>query len=335
MTLGSFGFVHPAVLLLLPLAALPFWGLVAPSSSYPSVGALPADPLSDWTARATRLIAALAIASTVVALAMPYRAAVPIQRFAPGAEIVLLFDRSTSMDQTLAGGPPASWWAGTSRTKAAVAQQLLARFAAQRVHDRIGLVAFSTLPIRVIAFTRHQDLIQAAIRGSGLGRGLAETDMGRALLEAISSFDDRPYVGSRLILLVSDGGTVIDEDTRQRITQGMKRDHISLYWLYLRSINGPHLAGAPEQDPGSDNIEPERALDRFFAKTGAPYRVYEAEDPHAVERAAEDMSRLEDLPLLSTELIPRVDLSRLAYAVALAMALLLLGAKALELDRWR
>jgi mxaC protein len=330
MMLGSFGFVQPSLLWLLPLAAVPFWGYSAPPSPYPSVAALPEDPLSDWIGRGLRALAALCIASTVIALAVPYRAATRIEQFAPGAEIVLLVDRSSSMDQPFAGDPRGSWFAGHSETKATVAQRLLSQFAARRSHDRIGMVVFSTQPIPIIGLTRQGDLAQAAIRASGLGRGLGETDLGRGLLEALSYFEGRPYAGSRVILLFSDGGAELDARTRARITWLMKRDHVALDWLYLRSFRSPGLGGTP----ASGNTVPERALHEFFRSMGTPYRLYEAQDPNALEQAIEGVSRLEDLPIRYTTVLPPRDYSRVAYMVALLLALVLLSAKTLELDRW-
>jgi mxaC protein len=334
VTLGSFGFAHPALLLLLPLAAVPFWGFSAPPSPYPSVAALPQDWLSDWIGRGMRALASLSIASTVIALAAPYRAEKPIEQFAPGAEIVLLLDRSRSMDQSFAGDPHASWFAARAETKASVAQRLLSQFAAHRGHDRLGMVVFSTLPIPIIDLTRNGDLAQAAIRASALGRGLAGTDLGRGLLEALSYFEGRPYTGSRVILLVSDGGAELDADTQAHIARLMKRDHVALDWLYLRSFRSPGLGGRAASTAGTADTAPERALHEFFRSMGTPYRLYEAQDPHAVQHAIEDVSRLEDLPIRYTEVLPPNDYSRVAYWTALLLTLVLLAVKTLELERW-
>jgi mxaC protein len=332
VTPGSFGFAHPALLLLLPLAALPFLGFSASPSPYPSLAALPEDWLSDWIGRGLRVVASLCIASIVLALAAPYRAEMQIEKFAPGAEIVLLLDRSRSMDQSFAGDASASWFAGSS--KATVAQQLLSQFAARRSHDRIGMVVFSTLPIPIIGLTLNGDLAQAAIRASGLGRGLAETDLGRGLIEALSYFEGRPYTGSRVILLVSDGGAELDAETRAHIAWLMKRDHVTLDWLYLRSIHSPGLGAAAASEADTGNTAPERALHEFFRTMGVPYRLYMAQNPHALEQAIEDVGRLEDLPIRYTAVLPAKDYSRVAYSAALLLALVLLAAKMLELERW-
>jgi len=274
------------------------------------------------------------MASIVIALAAPYRAETRVEQFAPGAEIVLLLDRSRSMDQSFAGEARGGWFAARSATKAAVAQRLLSQFVARRSHDRIGMVVFSTLPIPIIGLTRNEDLAQAAIRAGALGRGLAETDLGRGLIETLSYFEGRPYTGSRVILLVSDGGAELDADTRARIAWLMKRDHVALYWLYLRSLRSPGISGPAASDAGEADTAPERALHAFFRSMGAPYRLYEAENPHALEQAIEDVSRLENLPLRYTAVLPPRDYSPVAYSAALMLALALLAAKVMELERW-
>jgi mxaC protein len=335
VTPGSFAFMHPALLLLLPLAALPWLGFSAYPSPYPSLAALPRDGLSDWIGRGLRVLACLCMASIVLALAAPYRGERQIEKFAPGAEIVLLLDRSSSMDQPFAREPNATAFAGRPEPKALVAQRLLSQFTAGRTHDRTGMVVFSTLPIPIIGLTLHGELVQAAIGASVLGRGLAETDLGRGLTEALSYFEGRPYSGSRVILLVSDGGAELDAETRSYIARTMKRDHVALYWLYLRSFHSPGIgtAAAPP-DAGAGNPAPERALHEFFRTMGAPYRLYQAQNPHALEQAIEDVGRLEDLPIQYMEVLPPKDYSGAAYSTALLLALVLLAAKMLEIERW-
>src|ERR1041385_4220706 len=80
---------------------------------------------------------------------------------------------------------------------------------------------FSTNPLNVVSFTQHDEVVQAVIEAGGVGRGLGDTDVGRAMLAAIGEFEQRPYSGSRLILLVSDGGTHLADPDRKRIRAGM------------------------------------------------------------------------------------------------------------------
>ena len=81
-----------------------------------------------------------------------------------------------------------------------------------------------------------------------IGRGLSETNIGRALEVGMDLFNDRPYNGSRLIMLVSDGGDRMDPDTRERLAHLARKQRVSIYWLYLRSSNSPGLALAAERE---------------------------------------------------------------------------------------
>src|ERR1044071_9140877 len=113
--------------------------------------------------------------------------------------------------------------------------------------------------------------------GGGGARGgpPAGGRVGRAMLAAIGEFEQRPYSGSRIILLVSDGGTHLDDPTRRRIRAGMLRHRIALYWIYIRSFNSPSLDA---QDRASEAV-PEIALHRFFQTLATPYQAYQAEVP--------------------------------------------------------
>lgn len=332
-------FDHPWLLLLLPLALLPLLRAAAPTATYPWLDLIPIDRVSDALGWLVRLLAAIAIAAAVLGLAGPYRPEIGVERVGRGAEVVLLLDRSRSMDQPLYtarrpeeylpafGGP-------SPGSKGSVARRLLAEFAVKRKADMFGMIVFSTFPIPILPFTQKQDMIQAAITAGDIGRGLADTDIGKALLSAAAMFDQRPYSGSRIILLVSDGGAQLDGDTRTRIRNALKRNRIALYWIYIRSFRSPGLS-ADAAEPQSDaETVPERSLHTFFRSLATPYRAYEAEDPEALQRAIADVNRLENLPIHYREQLPREDLAQLCFGTALAATLGLLLAGVLEVKRW-
>ncbi|HEY5755955.1 MAG TPA: vWA domain-containing protein, partial [Steroidobacter sp.] len=176
-------------------------------------------------------------------------------------------------------------------------------------------------PLSVVPFTQHDSVMQAGIAAGAVGRGLADTDVGRALVAAIAQFDQRAYSGSRIMLLVSDGGANMDDETMRLIRAGLTRNRIALYWIYLRSYNSAKLDST---EPRWENA-PEMALHRFFQTLQTPYRVYQAEDPESLSRAVADVERQQNLPLDFLEQIPRQDYSRFLLAVAaFSCAMLLL-----------
>jgi mxaC protein len=342
-------FDAPLWLWALPLAALP---LVAPGGRALDGGALarvPGDVASRAVDVVLRVASVLALAAIVVALAGPYRPEVAVERTGRGAEIVIVLDRSRSMDQGFAGTSAARAPAGTRpealehyvrqqhvrqrEPKRRVAVQMLSEFAARRPQDRFGMVVFSTRPMRVLDFTSKTAIVQAAIAAGDAGRGVADTDIGLAMEAALDMFEGRPYAGSRLVMLVSDGGDHVSPDMRERIAELARRHRVGIDWIYIRSALSPGLADEAAAGAASDTV-PEYFLHRFFRDIGVPYRAYEAEDPQALQAAIDDIDRLENLPLTYYDTVPRRDLAVWGYGVALAAALLLLAANLVERRQW-
>jgi len=214
--------------------------------------------------------------------------------------------------------------------KAKVARDLLSKFVAERPDDRFGLMFFSTKPLSVASFTQHDEVVQAGITAADIGRGLANTEVGRALLAAIAEFDRRSYSGSRIILLVSDGGAYLDDETKQKVLAGLARNRIALYWIYLRSYNSPTLDNT---DPDRSSA-PEIALHTFFQSLRTPYKAYQAEVPEDLQKAVTDVGKQQNFPLDFMEEVPRQDYSRRFVAAAVICCLLLLLGRSLALRSW-
>ena len=348
---SNIAFEHPWLLWLLPLALSPLLSTAARIACYPWLDLVPRDPLSEAIGWFLRIVGCVAVGATVLALAGPYRPQFSVERVGRGAQTVLVLDRSLSMDQPFfpahASGPY-TFSARSPGSKERVARTFLAQFVRQRPADLFGMIVFSTFPIPVLPFTRKPELIQAAIHAGDLGHGLAETDVGAALLSAAGMFDGQPYTASRVILFVSDGGAELDPDTRLRIRSALKLNRIALYWIYLRSFRSPGIAltakepaGVPA-DPSRDALDPdaasqgapERSLNAFFSTLPTAYRAYEADSPRALQSAIADVDRLENLPIHYREQVPREDLTSVPLRCALAATLILLVGALLEVKSW-
>jgi mxaC protein len=189
---------------------------------------------------------------------------------------------------------------------------------------------FSANPIAVVPFTQHDEVVQAGITAAGVGRGLSDTDAGWALISAIKAFDQRAYSGSRIILLVSDGGAQLDDVTRRQIRAGLLRNRIALNWIYLRSVNGPDLSSTDGQSEAMAEI----VLHRFFQSLSTPYLAYQAQTPEDIAKAVADVGQQQNFPLDFLEQIPRQDYSRHCVAAAAFSCLMLLVYRSLQLRSW-
>jgi len=335
---AGFAFDRPWLLLLLPLALLPLWPSGRDALSFASIAWLPADPAGRLAQALWTTLAILAMATLVVALAEPGRPQSLVERTGRGAEIVVLMDRSRSMDDHML---PSNWHKldpndrmtnlDSGPPKAQMARDLLSKFVTQRADDRFSLMFFSTRPLSVVPFTQHDAVVQAGIAAGGVGPGLSDTEVGAALLAAIGQFDHREYSGSRIILMVSDGGSDLSEETRQRISNGLARNRVALYWIYLRRYSSPRLDDPAAAQAGA----PEITLHRFFQTLRTPYRAYQADEPEDLARAVADVGREQNAPLDFTELVPRVSYAPYFLWAATFCCLMLSLYKALSLRRWQ
>lgn len=318
---------HPAVLVLLALALLPLAALPLRGVALPAVALVPRDGLSMAVSVGIRLAGELAIAALVLGLAGLNVKARAVERIGSGANLMLLIDRSASMDNTFADRAPGAG----EESKSAAAKRLLTEFLGRRPRDRIGIAAFSTSPIPVLPLTDHHEAVAAAV--AAIDRpGLALTDVGRGLALALDRFDAAAAAGgSRAVLLVSDGAAVIDPRVQAALRDSLKRSAVRIYWLFLRTVGSPGIFDPP-RTPGEDTPQamPERHLNLFLASLGVPYRAFEAGSPEAVADAIAEIDRQESQPIAYLERIPRRDLTRLCYAVAAAACALLVAARLAE-----
>lgn len=329
-----FNVAYPAVLLLLPLSLIPLLWHGHARVAYSSLALIPPDKLSTTLSLTLRILGIATIALLILAISRPYRPAYTVERVGQGAQMVLLLDRSRSMDQAFVAHNSIKSWSAEMNlpSKGFVARKLLSEFAASRKNDMFGMVVFSTFPMQVLPLTQKQEIIQAAIAAGNVGRGLAETDVGAGLEEAIGFYADRPYTGSRIVLLVSDGAAELNLPAQERIAYLLKQYRVALYWIYIRSKNTPDIL---EDDPDGGDILPARKLHLFFSETGSPYRAYKAENSEDLQRAIEDVGRLQNLPIHYADVVPRRDLSSLFFVPLLPLFGILIAAKTLEIKAWR
>lgn len=325
---------HPWVLLLLPLCLLPLLARAGAAIRYSTLLLIPKDRPSRLLDVGLRVTAAAAIAVLLLGLSGPFLPATEVERIGEGAQIVLLLDRSRSMDQPFGGQSfenPLDMRGADS--KGTIARRVLSQFVAGRRNDQYAMLVFSTQPIQVLPLTDKPEAIQAAITAGNVGRGLTDTDIGNGIVAAAKLFNDLPYTGSRLVLLISDGGARLDTATRTEIANLLQLNRVALYWIYISSRNSPDLGTASGEAP-ADGTAPARTLHAFFNTLDTPYRVFDAEDPDVLATAIAEVNRLQSLPIRSFDLQPRRRVARVFYACGLAFLLVLLAAEIMERRAW-
>ena len=324
---------EPRFLWLLLLAPLPFVVSALRQASFPSLDGVPKDSLSSGLAFVLKTLGAAAIAAAIFGLAGPYQVAQSVKLLATGAHIVIVMDRSLSMDFSLDDDRAE----GNQESKTQIAGRLLTDFVARSEHDQFGVVAFSSAPVFVLPITGHREAITAAI-GAMMRPGIEGTNVGLGLELALRMIALDPNATSPAILLVSDGeyggAGFFRLSLQESLREEFRGANAHLYWLFLRAHKGGDDVFGPPS-PGQEDTphtKPERHMDMFFKSLGVTYRVFWADSPRAVQDAIDEINRLETRPVTYSEEIPRRGLTRFAYAIAAFTSLLLLLAKSLETD---
>ncbi|GLU32658.1 vWA domain-containing protein [Trinickia caryophylli] len=323
----SIDFATPWMLLLLPLALLPFVPRRDDALPFSWSALLPPDRFGRMLDRAARAAAALAMAAIVVGLAGPGNAHLEARRTGHGAEVLVLMDRSGSMSGVMASRGVNT--GGDSKNK--IAREALAAFVDARPNDRFAFMLFGISPVLAMPFTYDHAVIQDAIAGTAIGRGMPDTQLGRGLIAAIAQFDGRDASAHRAIVMVSDGGARLDAAERERIAEGLARNRIALYFIYLRSSV---YSAALDAAVRAGDASPEADLHRFFLTLHTPYRLFEARDANTMSAAMSEINRQQRFPITFVERLPRQDRSPWCFAVALACCAALVAVRMVQVRGW-
>lgn len=316
----------PQALIALPLALLPLAARWLRASDVPRLDLRPVDGASMAIDRILTATGIIAMAALILGISDPYLKGGSVTYRGEGTNLVLLIDRSTSMDVTFAGRAPD----GADESKSVAARRILQDFVAHRPDDRIGIAVFSTAPIQVLPMTTNRAAIVAAIDAQA-ERGLSQTDVGRGLALAIEMMRDASALGSRAVVMVSDGAAVIAPKVQEQLREIALEQQVNLYWLYLRAAGEKSIFDKPA--PGEIDTaqsRPERHLHLFLQRLGITYHAFEAESPEAVQQALDEIGKMEAKPILAERSLPRRDLDWLCYLIAALAAAMLTAARWFE-----
>jgi mxaC protein len=318
------------MLLLLPLALLPLWLNRQHGYIYSSFSMVPEDRLSQIAGLLLKYLAVAIIASMVIALAAPQGSISEVERTGKGAQVVLVIDRSASMDDPFAG---AGIQGGVGENKSTAARRLITRFVDERNDDMVGLVTFSNSAMHAIPLTQNREAIHAAIAAAG-GSGLLQTNIGAGLTSGLGMFKGVPNSGSRVILLLSDGAGRISAKAKQKIRDWAEREQVNIYWIVLRQPDGISIFDAKYAEEGAEDPA-EVELHKFLQTLKTTYKAYEAEDPKALQLAMHDINMRERNPIRYMEKIAGKNYSKHFMGLAGLLIGLLLIFRFLELRSWQ
>ena len=317
---------YPWLLWALPLAALPLLDYGARTFAYPSTADWPADAASTWLRTLLRATGSLSVAALVVASAAPYLEGGTQVLSGQGAEIVIVLDRSGSMSEPLIGSTGAN---DHHENKINAARRVLLAFMQRRPGDTFGMTTFNASPIGVAPLSEDRGLVEAGLV-SAEARSEGYTAPASALALALDYFRDRPMTASRVVLLVSDGGATIREDSRDKLKALFAERHASLIWIYTRGEDEPSIR-APRRGADTDSF----SLHEFFGSMGSPYEMFEVTSPEGIEHAIAEIGRMTNLPTRYEERLPRRDLAAPLFMLALGGIVLLIAARAMEVREWQ
>ena len=325
MTIFGLQWATPLALYLLPLFVLP-WITRSQDKTIVWYKFVPVDPLSNIIGLVFKVLASVVIASLIFSLAGPYFPEKKVERIGEGAEVIVLVDRSRSMDDAFAiKGQMLMATVGKSNSKRRVAKKYLQEVIDKRPDDRFGFVLFSKKALDLLPLTYNKETVRATVDASALGKGLSETDIAEALIKAAEMYEDHTYRGSRIVVLVSDGGQKFSKEAKQKIARLYKQQNLGLYWLYMRSISGMTLDEKPGENKRWTNTQ-ERKLHMFFKSMGIPYLPFEIGSMKSFSEAIDTIDKQQYQTLIVEETLPKEEKSNVFLMMAmLAIFILMLA----------
>ncbi|MFT7414582.1 MAG: mxaC protein, partial [Methylophagaceae bacterium] len=178
----------------------------------------------------------------------------------------------------------------------------------------------------LLPLTYNKQTIRATVDASAIGKGLSETNIAKALIKAAEMYEGESYRGSRIVVLVSDGGQEFSEEAKQKIAALYKQQNLTLYWLYMRSVTGMTLDAKPG-DNERWTTTPERKLHTFFKSIGMPYLPFEIGSMKSFSEAIDTIDKQQYQTLIVEETLPKEEKAKVFLAMALVLMFLLLLAQ--------
>jgi Ca-activated chloride channel family protein len=318
---GDLALADPWFLALAPLALLaPWWGRRRAARAAGNVPGLPVRGaplgLRQVLAPLPALLQALAMLLAIVALARPLKGADVRETTSEGIDIVLVVDRSSSMEaQDLE----------PNRTRLDVVTDVVGDFAERRMTDEVGaadniaLLAFARYPQLLCPFTLDADALRAFFDELDIVHRRAEdgTAIGSALAKAARLLADSE-AKSRVVVLLTDGRNTVDDIVPMDAAQLAAEYGVRVYTVlagrvvYTQDVFG--RIRATEMELPSDELEEIAEL------TGG--RFFRAKDRESLEQVYAEIEALERTPRTERRYVETWDLYPWPLAASLGAYLL-------------
>jgi len=319
-------FVYPIVLILLPLALIPFFINQTSKNIYSWSEMLHIDFISRVISIFFKVVSTIIILLLILSLSEPYADQKTILKKGKGAQIGLVLDRSASMDDPFAGGDNNK---AVGETKSAAASRLIVDFFNSRSDDMVGVITFSNSAMFILPLTNSKEAIKAAVNATA-GNALFQTNIGAGLSSSAELFTSIENSGSRAVILLSDGAGRIDAKTQQKIKEWFGKYQIGLYWIVLRQPGGISIFEEDVPLHQDYQLPPQIELYEFFKTFNSPFQAYEAEDPKSLEQAIKDINLKERKPIVYEEKVPGEKYAPILLIISFILSMMLLFLKFIE-----
>ena len=250
----------------------------------------------------------------VLAAAKPEWVGPPVEQRKTGRDLMIAVDLSGSMQATDFTLPD-----GSSANRLEAVKYVLARLAAQRASDRLGLIVFGNAPYLQSPFTDDHQVWAQLLGETDIGMAGQSTAFGDAIGLAIKLFRDSDS-DNRVLIILTDGndtGSMVPPVDAARVAAS------HAIRIYTIAMGDPATVGEEALDTAT--------LKRVSELTGGRY--FQALDQQALTRAYEAIGELEPELYETISFRPRQSLHWVPVGVALSLYLCYHGVAAWQ--TWR
>ena len=323
-----FEFAYPLLFLFLPLPLLVYWlapvyqesqdsvrvpffqRLVELTGQKPSKGAVVLQRVifqKFWVPITWLLL--------ITALARPEWIGEPIEQTKSARDLMVAVDLSGSMETK-----DFRTTDGDEISRLAAVKQVLAEFIDQREHDRLGLIVFGDSPYLQAPFTQDHAAWITLLNETEIAMAGQSTMFGDAIGLAIKLFE-YSETDNRVLIVLTDGN---DTGSKVPPIEAAKVAEHKGVTIYTIAIGNPETSGDEALD-----LE---VMEAIADITGGGF--YQALDRAQLQKAYEDIARLEPEEFETLSYRPRYSLHHYPLAIAISGYLLFLVAMTL-LTRFR